>query len=311
MSFDFGLESLAAELESDTTGVSELPIEQVQADAEQPRTVFDIEKLERLADSIQAQGVIQPIIVRVADAPDSYIIIAGERRWRAAKMAGLTTIPAIIRESNYAEVVAAQIIENIDREGFTLFDEVKAVVRMCDLCGSAKEAADALGKTKAWVSQRVKIAKGGELVETFINAGGSSDVVGTYQLARLVERDTAVAQQFIQTWIEQPDTRGNLRKKVAELFAELDAAKAQPATAAQTNTNAHSSVESSSVVSNASQDNPTAQTKTKNDSSVTQGQGKPEAVVDFEIQGDNILLKTDNKTIVINEALFRVIHDQL
>lgn len=323
MEFDFGLESLASELEADSTGVTELPIEQVKRDPEQPRTVFDTEKLERLADSIKAQGVIQPIIVRVGDEPDTYIIIAGERRWRASQIAGKTTIPAIIKESGYTEIVAAQIIENIDREGFTLFDEVKAVVRMCDICGTAKDAADTLGKTKAWVSQRVKIAKGGELIEEFILKGESTDVVGTYQLARLVERNAEMARDFIQQWIADPDYRGNLREKVAGLFVELDKPKPAPTpdTATTSNATNSGSVPAEKAGKGSAEGNTTQQTPPSPKTSVKPAngtasqapgaRGNPESVVDFEIQGDTVLLKTANKTVTINEALLRVIHDQL
>ena len=194
---------------------------------------------------------------------------------------------------------------------------------MCDICGSAKDAAETLGKTKAWVSQRVKIAKGGELIEEFILKGESTDVVGTYQLARLVERNAEIAHGFIQAWIDDPESRGNLREKVASLFVELDRPKPAPASEKAVDETATNSVsapaetaeqgmaEDKTTRQTPASTKPAAKTATGTTSPATGARGNPEFVVDFEIQGDTILLKTANKTVVINEALFRVIHDQL
>lgn len=224
---DFGLESLAAELEADNQSIIELRITEVFPDKEQPRTTFNEDKLQALASSIQAQGVLQPILVRLDSNTEQYIIIAGERRWRAAKLAELEVIPAIVKDADDQQVVAAQIIENIDREGFTLFDEVKAVVRMCEIMGSAKAAGEALGKSKDWISMRSKIGKSGTLLEQFITQGGSSDIVGTYQLARLAQKDKAKAESFIQDWITQPESRTNLRQRVTSLIKEEEPATYQ------------------------------------------------------------------------------------
>lgn len=225
---DFGLESLAAELEADNQSIIELSISNITPDKEQPRTIFDKEKLQALASSIKAQGILQPILVRLDPATtEQYIIIAGERRWRAAQLAGLSVIPAIVKEADDQQVIAAQIIENIDREGFTLFDEVKAVVRMCEIMGSAKAAGEALGKSKDWISIRSKIGKSGVLLEQFITKGGSSDVVGIYQLARLAQKDKTKAERFIRDWIAQPEERTNLRQRVANLIKEEEPAASQ------------------------------------------------------------------------------------
>lgn len=325
---DMGFESLAEELESENTGGSvQLQICNISRDPEQPRTEFDEDKLQRLADSINAQGVIQPIVVRVDDTQsDRYILIAGERRWRAAQMASLDTIPAIIKEADSTEIVAAQIIENIDREGFTLLDEVKAVMRMCDICGNASKAGDALGKPKSWISKRVAIAKGGEILEAFIRDGFTTDVNSNYQLARLLKKFPEEGSQFIQNWRDYPSNRGNLRAKVTELMAQLENPPVDVAPPTVTkeskpeNLNATNSVQSeepqpspqNESVTVTESDNEVTKTDTK--TTVTTPAKKQETleeVQSYQIQGENIILVTNEHRFVVNEALVRIIHDEL
>lgn len=291
---DFGLDSLALELEADSTAVLELQINQVSPDPEQPRTYFDQEKIEKLAESIAAQGVLQPIIVREDSSPDHYIIIAGERRWRAAKLAKLATIPSIIKNAGYTEIVAAQIIENIDREDFTLRDEVAAVMRMCEISGSAKAAGEALGKPKTWISQRVKIGKGGKVIDEFIQKGNSTDTVGTYQLARLSERYPEAAKAFIQNWIENPQDRGNLREKVASLFEKMDE-----------KVNATNSVTKPKKKTTSGK---TSAPKKKKPAKILKD---IETVVDFEIKDQQVILQTKSKTIALEITLLQAINEQL
>lgn len=336
---DLEFDSLAAELESENAGGSvQLKISTISRDPEQPRTEFDEDKLQRLADSINAQGVIQPIVVRVDDEGlDCYIIIAGERRWRAAQMAGLETIPAIVKEADSTEIVASQIIENIDREGFTLLDEVKAVIRMCEICGNASKAGDALGKPKSWISKRVAIAKGGEILEAFISEGYTTDVQSNYQLARLLKKFPEDGAQFIQNWRYYPNNRGNLRVKVTELMTRLEnpPVKAPPTATEEAqpeNLNATDSVqpeteqktesftqpepESISPVVTDKADTQTVKVDsatTVESTSATSGkkQENLEEVRSYEIDGESIILTTNDHRFVINEALIRVIHGEL
>ena len=319
---DFGLGSLAAELEADTTVIAELLLHQISPDPEQPRKSIDPEKLQQLAESIKAQGVIQPIVVRNGNAFDSYIIVAGERRWRAAQIAGLSSIPAVVREFEQTALTAAQIIENIDREGFTLLDEVRAVMKMCELCGSAKSAGEALGKPKAWISQRVKIGTVGGIIETFIEEGDSTDVMGTYQLARFTEKHPEEGKQFIENWIQHPESRGSLREKVAELFFQIDRPKPAsnqdetPASATNSGSTetvtpvqtepkpAVTPVEHKLVPSSVQQDGSKPKAAPK-------AEHKPENVVNFRVGEEEIFLQTPTRTIVLNKAMLKVIHDQL
>ena len=331
---DMGFDSLAAELESESTGGSaQLQICNISRDPEQPRTEFDDDKLQRLADSINAQGVIQPIVVRQDESSlDRYIIIAGERRWRAAQIVGLETIPGIIKEANNTEIVASQIIENIDREGFTLLDEVKAVLRMCEICGNASKAADALGKPKSWISKRVAIGKGGEILESFICEGYSTDVQSNYQLARLLKKFPEEGSQFINNWIKYPNTRENLRNKVIELISNLEnppvvppspkVDKVQPENLNATDSEqvepeiqVHSEPENNEpVVSN----KPTITSSQPDVTEAKEAEISPvkkaedlEEVSSYEIQGEDIVLITNGHRFKVNEALIRVINDEL
>jgi ParB/RepB/Spo0J family partition protein len=323
MDTDFGLDSLAAELEAGGTVVAELLIHQISPDPEQPRKKIDPDKLQQLADSIKAQGVIQPIVVRNGDMFDSYVIVAGERRWRASQIAGRTTIPAVVRDISLTEIIATQIIENIDREGFTLLDEVRAVMRMCDICGSAKAAGETLGKSKAWISQRVKIGTVGGVIETFIEEGESTDAMGTYQLARFVEKYPEEGRSFINNWIQHPESRGSLREKVTELFFLMDRPKPAPQSilsatdsgSGTTGKTVPTTQEAAFPAVAVTTEQETVPVSGKTDKAVNptsrKTEPKPELVVNFTMGKGEVYLQTNTRTIVINEALLRVIHGQL
>jgi ParB family transcriptional regulator, chromosome partitioning protein len=128
----------------------------------QPRTGMDPERLAELADSIRAQGLIQPIVVR-AVAPTkpgaaSYEIIAGERRWRAAQIAGLTEVPVVLREADDRSVIAMALIENIQREDLNPLEEAQALSRLIDEFGlTHQQAAESVGRSRAAVSNLLRL----------------------------------------------------------------------------------------------------------------------------------------------------------
>jgi len=135
----------------------ELPLDVIRPGRYQPRSVFDEEKLAELADSIRAQGVVQPIVVRpVGD--DAYELIAGERRWRAAQIAGAEHIPAVVREVPDEVSVAMALIENIQREDLNPLEEATALRRLIDDFNMThQEAADAVGRSRAAVSNLLRL----------------------------------------------------------------------------------------------------------------------------------------------------------
>ena len=134
-----------------------LPLDLIRPGRYQPRSVFDEEKLAELADSIRAQGVVQPVVVRpVGD--DEYELIAGERRWRAAQMAGIDDIPAVVRDVPDEVSVAMALIENIQREDLNPLEEATALRRLIDdFQMTHQEAADAVGRSRAAVSNLLRL----------------------------------------------------------------------------------------------------------------------------------------------------------
>ncbi len=134
-----------------------LPVKQLQPGKYQPRREMDPAKLDELAESIKAQGVIQPILVRQL-ATDSYEIVAGERRWRASQLAGLDEVPVVVRELEDRTVIAMALIENIQREDLNPLEEAEALQRLIsEFTLTHAEAAQAVGRSRAAVSNLLRL----------------------------------------------------------------------------------------------------------------------------------------------------------
>jgi len=153
-------------------GLKNLPVEHLQRGQYQPRIDIRQDSLEELADSIRAQGVVQPIVARPiskADGIQRYEIIAGERRWRAAQMAGLAEIPAVIRDVPDEAAIAMALIENIQRENLNPLEEARALDRLIsefDLTHA--EAAKAVGRSRASVSNLLRLQDLSEKVKPLL-----------------------------------------------------------------------------------------------------------------------------------------------
>lgn len=150
--------------------LAKLPLDLLQRGKYQPRVDMRPETLQELADSIKAQGVVQPIVVRPIDVPagpgispgvgkpQHYEIIAGERRWRAAQMAGLTEIPAVIRRIPDEAAIAVALIENIQRENLNPLEEARALERLINEFElTHQQAAEAVGRSRAGVSNLLRL----------------------------------------------------------------------------------------------------------------------------------------------------------
>jgi ParB family transcriptional regulator, chromosome partitioning protein len=147
-----------------------LPVDQLQPGRYQPRTGMDPERLAELAESIKAQGVIQPIVVREI-ARGKFEIIAGERRWRAAKQAGLVEIPAVVRVVDDRSVVAMALIENIQREDLNPLEEAVALSRLIDEFSlTHQQAAEAVGRSRAAVSNLLRLLELPEAIRALLEA---------------------------------------------------------------------------------------------------------------------------------------------
>ncbi|MFM7783762.1 MAG: ParB/RepB/Spo0J family partition protein, partial [Gammaproteobacteria bacterium] len=137
--------------------VRQIPVELLQRGRYQPRRDFNTEALEELAASIRAQGLIQPVVVRPIDA-GRFEIIAGERRWRAAQMAGLADVPAIVRDVDDESAIAMALIENIQRADLNAIEEAVALSRLQQEFSLTHEAiAAAVGKSRAAVSNYIRL----------------------------------------------------------------------------------------------------------------------------------------------------------
>ncbi|MEX2353232.1 MAG: ParB/RepB/Spo0J family partition protein [Gammaproteobacteria bacterium] len=134
-----------------------LPVDMVQRSAYQPRTEFNQAALEELASSIRAQGVVQPIVVRPV-SNGKHEIIAGERRWRAAQLAGLHEVPVVVRKVNDLEAMCLALIENIQREDLSPLEEARGIARLLDEFDMTHDMiAEAVGRSRSTISNMLRL----------------------------------------------------------------------------------------------------------------------------------------------------------
>jgi ParB family chromosome partitioning protein len=140
-----------------TSELVHIPVGSIRPNTRQPRRRLDGEGIEELAESIRAQGLVQPVIVRSA-ADGGYELIAGERRWRAARVAGLATVPALVRATDDRDSLLLALVENVAREDLTPVDEARAyAVLMDEFSLGLGEVAEQVGRSKPTVSNRVRL----------------------------------------------------------------------------------------------------------------------------------------------------------
>ncbi|MBQ7999609.1 MAG: ParB/RepB/Spo0J family partition protein [Ruminococcus sp.] len=166
------LDAIYLENESETgSGAVTLKIEDIEPNREQPRTEFDEEALLQLADSIREHGVLQPILVRPIFG-GSYQIVAGERRYRASRLAGLTEIPAIIRDLDDLQTMEIALIENLQRENLNPIEEAQGYRTLMGMHGlTQEEVATAVGKSRPVVANALRILKLPEYVQALVSEG--------------------------------------------------------------------------------------------------------------------------------------------
>ena len=158
-------------VKSEDGKLQQLPVELLQRGKYQPRRDFNADSLQELADSIASQGLIQPIVVRALDQGD-YEIIAGERRWRAAQLAGIDEVPAIVREISDQATIAMALIENIQREDLNPVEESQALIRLQDEFNlTQQQVADAVGKSRSAVTNLMRLASLQPLVQQQLERG--------------------------------------------------------------------------------------------------------------------------------------------
>jgi ParB family transcriptional regulator, chromosome partitioning protein len=150
--------------------VIQIPVKAIEPNRYQPRSIFNPEKIEELAQTIHTHGMIQPIVIRRLNEDESrYELIAGERRWRAVQHLGWEKVPAIIREMTEAETASVALIENLQREELTVIEEAMAYARLLEIHGLTQEAlAQRLGKSQSTVANKMRLLKLPEKVQMAI-----------------------------------------------------------------------------------------------------------------------------------------------
>ena len=148
----------------------QLPVSQVRPNPYQPRQHFDTERLQELASSLQTQGLLQPIVVR--RQLDGFELIAGERRWRAAQIAGLETIPALVRRASDEEVLGLALLENLQREDLNPLEEARAYQRLqTDFHLRQEDVAQYVGKDRSSIANALRLLKLPQVLQEDLEAG--------------------------------------------------------------------------------------------------------------------------------------------
>jgi ParB family transcriptional regulator, chromosome partitioning protein len=203
--------------------LANLPLDLLQRGKYQPRVDMRQESLQELAESIKAQGIVQPIVVRPVDgaAPGEsqrYEIIAGERRWRAAQIAGLATVPAVIRRVADEAAIAMALIENIQRENLNPLEEARALDRLITEFGiTHQQAADAVGRSRAAVSNLLRLLELPAEITAFVEKrelemGHARALLGLAQRRQQVEVGGLVAKKGLSVRETEALVRSMLNK---------------------------------------------------------------------------------------------------
>ncbi|SEM97844.1 ParB/RepB/Spo0J family partition protein [Nitrosomonas marina] len=193
--------------------LQDVEITSLQPGKYQPRTNMDKPALEKLAESIKSQGIMQPILVR-ATGVDSYEIIAGERRWRAAQLAGLTAVPAIIREVADETALAISLIENIQRENLNPLEEAMGIQRLIDEFGMTHQtAADALGSSRSAVSNLLRLLNLSEAVQELMMQGKIDMGHGRALLALTPAEQIALANRIVMQKLSVRETEKLIQQR--------------------------------------------------------------------------------------------------
>lgn len=224
-----GLDALFADNsieEIASTSAVKLKIMDIEPNRDQPRKIFDEDALAELADSIAKHGVIQPLLVR--PMPDgSYQLVAGERRWRASRMAGLTEVPVVIKELNDDEAMALALIENLQREDLNAIEEAQGIKALMDtLSLTQDEAAERVGKSRPAVANALRLLKLPDSVIALVSDGKLSPGHARALLGFKDEQDIIeTADLIIEKGLTVRDVEKLVKKRNKEPKAEKPAAR--------------------------------------------------------------------------------------
>ena len=224
-----GLDALFADNsieEIASTSAVKLKIMDIEPNRDQPRKIFDEDALAELADSIAKHGVSQPLLVR--PMPDgSYQLVAGERRWRASRMAGLTEVPVVIKELSDDEAMALALIENLQREDLNAIEEAQGIKALMDtLSLTQDEAAERVGKSRPAVANALRLLKLPDSVIALVSDGKLSPGHARALLGFKDEQDIIeTADLIIEKGLTVRDVEKLVKKRNKEPKAEKPAAR--------------------------------------------------------------------------------------
>lgn len=225
-----GLRALIPEVEEElAVGVQEISLDLIEANPFQPREYFDPEKLEELADSIKQFGLLEPVIIRKWG--QGYQLVAGERRVRAARMAGLDKVPALVKDYSDLEMTQVALIENLQRENLDPIEEAEGYQRLMDEFGFTQvQVAEAVGKKRPSVANALRLLNLDEAERQMVREGtlsaghakvllGVSSKTKRRELAKKVAREGLSVRQ-LESLVKKPKNvpRGTLKMKSPELI---------------------------------------------------------------------------------------------
>ena len=205
-------------------GVSEIPLEDIYANPNQPRKIFDADALQELSASIKANGVIMPIVVNKDG--DKYMIIAGERRFRASKLAGLTSIPAVVKQYDERKIKEISLIENLQREDLNPIEAANAMKQlMLDYSLTQEELSDRIGKSRSAIANTLRLLSlDGEVIKLVANnklSSGHARTLVTLPVSeqvklagRIVNDGLSVreTEQAVKDYFNPPEVTKNVKK---------------------------------------------------------------------------------------------------
>jgi ParB family chromosome partitioning protein len=215
-----GADAMAAQQGYGDGELKHLPVDILQRGAYQPRIDMKADALEELANSIRAQGVIQPIVVRPIGG-GRYEIVAGERRWRATQLAGLHEIPAVIRDVTDQAAMAMALIENIQREELNPMEEAQALYRLIEEFGlTHQQTADAVGRSRASVSNLLRLLGLNEDVKRMLENGDLEMGHARAMLALSGDKQSEVARTVVGKGMSVRETERLIKRTLESSSSE-------------------------------------------------------------------------------------------
>lgn len=210
------------------TTINSLPIDLLGPGKYQPRTDFNAETLQELADSIAAQGLIQPIVVRL-QGNNNYEILAGERRWRAAQLAGMQDVPVVVNDVDDRAAMAISLVENIQREDLNAIDESEALQRLIEEFElTHQQAADAVGRSRVAVSNILRLLDLSDDVRHMLRAGDLDMGHGRALLGLASEHQYGAAEKVVKRGLSVRATESMVKQLLKEKSSQQHSTSKDP-----------------------------------------------------------------------------------